>query len=128
MKPEPEKQIIVGGDEHTFSEFTKSGLKAEGYHVTFCGDLMDLKNKASEAGHVCAVIVDGDMKAFSQINMHSEAFCKRQNKRPLLLLTAHYSLTTLAKTLQAGFDEFLAKPVGKEECIALINKHETKTK
>lgn len=128
MKPESQRQIMIGGDEHTLSESTKSGLKAEGYHITFCEDLMDLNNKASESGSVCALIVDGDTKAFTQIKMLSEAFAKRQSKRPLLLLTAHYSLTAIAKALQAGFDEFLAKQVGEEELIALINKHETKTK
>lgn len=124
MKPESQRQIMIGGDEHTLSESTKSGLRAEGYQVTFSGDLMDLKNKASEACNVCAVIIDGDWKVFHFNNMVEE-ICEKLNTKPLFIFTAHYSITAFVHALKGGFDEFLAKPLGMEELITLINKKVT---
>ena len=121
MKRESEKQIMVGGDEHTLSKAMTEELKNEGYRITFARSRQDLMDKATDSSNVWAVIIDGDWKVFHFNNMVEE-ICKRLKTRPLFILTAHYSITAVVQAFQTGFHEFLAKPLGIEELLALFKK------
>ena len=44
------------------------------------------------------------------------------NKLPGLILTGPFHTAVMAIAMQLGFDEYLAKPIGPNEILALINK------
>lgn len=114
------------GNEWFITGKQVSVLRQDDIAVNYVIDRSELIDALQDKQAVDAVIVDGDMIAESLHELVA-AIRRQYTKAPLLILASNFRMSAMAYALQAGFDEFMAKPVGNEELITLV-KHKTNAK
>lgn len=111
-------RILIIEDERRIAQAIKLGLEQEKYAVDVEYDGEDGYH-AAEAGNYDLVIIDVMMPGFDGITV-----CKklREDKKqmPILMLTARSQTKDIVKGLEAGADDYLAKPFEFEELIARV--------
>ena len=121
MDAKPKNKLIVFGDATTISEKTAGEIQSEGYGIIYAVAPGKGKFPLPPLSHVDAILVDGD-QIEGEMPFLPCIFKKPIGERPLLIFTAAFRFAVIARALEAGFDEFLAKPIGKEELITLLRK------
>lgn len=111
-------KVLIVEDEKKMASFLERGLKEEGYTV----DLAEDGEKGWEyavANEYDVLIVDWMLPKMSGVDL-----CRRirteGKKVPLLLLTARDTVEDKIKGLDAGADDYLAKPFSFDELLARI--------
>lgn len=111
-------RILVIEDEQRIAQAIKIGLEQEKYAVDLEYDGEDGYH-AAEAGDYDLVILDIMMPGLDGITV-----CKKlrddKKQMPILILTARSQTKDIVKGLQAGADDYLAKPFEFEELIARV--------
>jgi DNA-binding response OmpR family regulator len=120
-KPIQKNQIIIGGSVDTLGRKNVRALQNAGYVLMYVSSGKEVREQCIHSPDTVAVIIDGDRDGFSPFcelvdNYHNKS------SSPLIILTSVFRLSAVALALQEGFDEFLAKPIGKEELFSLIRK------
>lgn len=126
-KPIEKNQIIVGGTIETLDRKIITALQDAGYQVVFACNNKELLAGLTQSANTVAIIIDGDRDSFSLIPI-SYRKKHRTTFSTVLIFTSRFRITAVAHALQEGFDEFLAKPVGKEELLSVIRKAEKNKK
>jgi two-component system, OmpR family, response regulator len=109
--------LVVEDDEHV-ARAVERGLTAEGYAVDVALDGTD--------GHWLAAENDYDLIVLDSMlpGMSGEAICtslrRRQDWTPILMLTARIGTPHEVSALDAGADDFLAKPFSYQVLLARI--------
>ncbi len=126
---QPEKQglhILLAEDDPTNQFAMRMLLQALGHEVTLAGDggevLELLKNNEFDCVlmDIQMPVMDG-LEATRAIRTSSEF--KHQNHIPVIALTAHTMSGDREKFLQAGMNDYLAKPVEMDDLELAIKKH-----
>lgn len=111
-------RLLVVEDEPRIAQAIKNGLELEKYAVDLEYDGEDGYH-AAEAGDYDLVILDVMMPGMDGVSV-----CKKlraDNKQmPILILTARSQTKDIVKGLEAGADDYLAKPFEFEELIARV--------
>jgi len=111
--------LLVAGNDATIDEKLRRQLNVQGVEIAYARTPNSLTSYLQNSGAFDAVLVDGDeMDTVWIRNINPESFLSN----PLLILTSVFRTSAMALALQAGFDEFLAKPVSKEALCALLNR------
>jgi len=113
------RQIIVGGTAETLGYEIISALKKAGYKVVFASSRNEVTKLSENYDNIVAIIIDGDQNDFSPVSQPVEKFCITRIT-PLFILISEFRMSAVALALQEGYDEFLAKPVGADELLSIV--------
>ncbi len=111
-------RILVVEDEEKIAKFIKRGFKEEGYAVDIAAD--------GEQGHLSVAANKYDLVILDLMlpKMSGLELCRRlrteKNGIPILVLSAKDSVKDKVTGLDAGADDYLAKPFAFEELLARV--------
>jgi DNA-binding response OmpR family regulator len=111
-------QILIAEDEERIASFIAKGLRAAGYAPLVVGTGSEAYDLAAD-GTVDLLILDlglPDGDGFSVLRRLREA----GNALPVIILTARTSVTDTVAVLEAGADDYMAKPFRFEELLARV--------
>lgn len=111
-------RILIIEDEPTLRSQLRSGLENQGYRVDDCGDGKDGLYQATEYPFDAA-IVDLGLPSLSGIEI-IKALRLHGKAMPVLILTARGRWQDKVEGLEAGADDYLAKPFQMEELLARL--------
>ena len=111
-------KVLIVEDEHRIAEAIKQGLQQENYAVEVCYDGQD-GYAAASADEYDIVLLDVMLPGLNGFEI-----CARlradNNHTPVLMLTAKDQSKDIVKGLNAGADDYLAKPFAFEVLLARI--------
>ena len=114
--------LLVVGNKKTLSGDSLNELLAEGFDITYTQRWNTIRKQTQNtAWQNYVILVDGDNTSTSLAEMVM-SIRKEAQTNVLLIFTSRFRMNALAHALQAGFDEFLAKPVSKDAICALLNR------
>jgi two-component system response regulator MprA len=111
-------EVLIVDDEPAVVDALDRALVQEGYAVTSARDGRSALDQVASA-HPDAVILDVSMPQMSGLEV-----CRRLraggDRTPVLMLTARDQVTDRVAGLDAGADDYLAKPFALEELLARL--------
>ena len=111
-------RVLIVEDEKEMAELLKGGLEEENHSVCVAFD--------GRAGLESAMCTDFDSIVLDLMLPGLDGFevvrrlRRRQNKTPILVLTARDAITDIAKALDLGADDYLTKPFSFVELLARL--------
>lgn len=128
----PEKKILVAEDDNAVRESLERALRLEGYQVL-------MSSNGEQALEIASVtppdlyILDVMMPILDGLSV-CRTLRRQGDKTPILILTARHQVSDRVSGLDAGADDYLAKPFALDELLARIrallrrNPSDTKSK
>src|SRR5690554_3003276 len=117
---ETTKKILVVDDDAGISEMLKTLLEFSGYNVAVTQNAASTQTEV-ESGSVDLVVLDMLISGIDGTEVCSEL---RQNEKtsnvPILMMSAHQEAGS--KCLEAGADDFIAKPFEMEDFLLKVNR------
>jgi two-component system response regulator MprA len=111
-------RILVVDDERPVRDALDRALRLEGYEVDLAPDgqeaLLSLARRS-----VDAIVLDVLMPVMDGLET-CRALRRRDDKTPVLLLTARHEVSDRVAGLDAGADDYLVKPFALEELLARL--------
>ena len=132
MNMKPEKKILVAEDDNAVRESLERALCLEGYQVL-------VSSNGEQALEIASVtppdlyILDVMMPILDGLSV-CRTLRRQGDKTPILILTARHQVSDRVSGLDAGADDYLAKPFALDELLARIrallrrNASDTKSK
>ena len=111
-------RILVVEDEQDLNRILAKTLKAEGYSVDSCFDGVEALDYL-EGAEYDAVVLDVMMPRMDGFSVLAQMRADG-NETPVLFLTAKDSVPDRVHGLDAGADDYLAKPFGMMEMVSRI--------
>jgi two-component system response regulator MprA len=112
-------KVLVVDDERAVRESLRRALEVEGYEVELAADGSEALYRLEMNGQPDAVILDVLMPGLDGLEV-----CRRirgkGNAVPVLMLTARTEVESRVAGLDAGADDYLAKPFALEELLARL--------
>ena len=118
-------RVLVVEDERKISSYLKRGLEEQGYAVdtAFTGqEALDY----AEAAPYDMIILDILLPEMDGLSVCRE-LRKRDNRTPVLMLTARDSVDDRVNGLDAGADDYLVKPFALKELLARLRAMSRRT-
>jgi two-component system response regulator MprA len=111
-------RILVVDDERPVREAVERALRLEGYEVDLAADgqeaLISLARRS-----VDAIVLDVLMPVMDGLET-SRLLRRRDDRTPILMLTARHEVSDRVAGLDAGADDYLVKPFALEELLARL--------
>ncbi len=132
MNMKPEKKILVAEDDNAVRKSLERALRLEGYQVL-------MSSNGEQALEIASVtppdlyILDVMMPILDGLSV-CRTLRRQGDKTPILILTARHQVSDRVSGLDAGADDYLAKPFALDELLARIrallrrNASDTKSK
>src|SRR5271156_5040133 len=114
----PSSQLLVVEDEVRLLGYLRTGLTEEGFAVTGTASA-EAAEQILNAAHFATIVLDLRLPQKDGIQFLRE-LRERGDRTPVLILTARDSLTERVTGLDAGADDYLAKPFAFAELVARI--------
>jgi two-component system OmpR family response regulator len=111
-------RILVVEDDSKIASFVVKGLKQSGYAVDHCVDGEEALAVA-EATPYDAAVIDLMLPKLDGLSL-IQRLRARGNRMPVLILSAKASVDDRVKGLQAGGDDYVAKPFAFSEVLARV--------
>jgi two-component system copper resistance phosphate regulon response regulator CusR len=111
-------RILIVEDEERITSFLEKGLKANGFITAVASDGRGGLGMA-KAGDFDLVILDLGLPDRDGIEVLHE-FREQDSSTPVIILTARDSVTDTVGGLEAGADDYVAKPFRFEELLARV--------
>jgi two-component system response regulator MprA len=112
-------KILVVDDERAVRESLRRALELEGYEVELAADGTDALARLESSEQPDAVVLDVLMPGVDGVEV-----CKRLRRTgsaiPVLMLTARNAVDDRVAGLDAGADDYVAKPFALEELLARV--------
>jgi len=111
-------KVLIVEDERKVAGFIELGLKEEGYVVDIASD----GEEATTLAHVYeydVILLDVVLPKKNGFQVATE-LRREGRKTPILMLTSRDALEDVVRGLDAGADDYLAKPFRFEELLARI--------
>jgi two-component system OmpR family response regulator len=115
----PEMRILVVEDDNKIASFIAKGLKQAGYAVDRCADGEEALVLAETTAYDAAV-VDVMLPKLDGLSL-IQRWRSQKIRTPVIILSAKASLDDRIKGLQAGGDDYLAKPFAFSELTARLH-------
>ena len=116
--------ILIVDDDDRIRVLVKQYLQDNNYLITTAKDAFDAKNKI-DLIKFDLIVLDIMMPKKSGLELTSEL--KRENKVPIILLTAKGETNERVKGLECGADDYLGKPFEPKELLLRIKNILAKT-
>ena len=111
-------RILVVDDEPALQHALSRALALERYEVSFASDGREALERLGSADYE-AVVLDVSMPRLDGLEV-----CRRMraagDRTPVLMLTARTEVAERVEGLEAGADDYLAKPFAREELVARL--------
>jgi two-component system response regulator MprA len=111
--------VLVVDDERAVRESLRRALELEGYEVELASDGDEALARLASRAEPDAVVLDVLMPTLDGLEV-----CRRVRARgsrvPILMLTARTEIESRVAGLDAGADDYLAKPFALEELLARL--------
>jgi FixJ family two-component response regulator len=114
----PEPTIHVVDDDASFRKAVSRLVRAGGHAVRCYPSAAEFLAAAPGAAPGC-VLVDLRMPGLSGLDLH-KALAKAGHPLPIVFLTGHGDIPTSVQAMREGAEDFLTKPVKKENLFAAI--------
>jgi len=111
--------VLVVDDERAVRESLRRALELEGYEVDLAGDGAEALLRLDSNGQPDAVVLDVFMPGVDGLEV-SRRLRSKGNAVPILMLTARAEVESRVEGLDAGADDYLAKPFALEELLARL--------
>jgi two-component system response regulator MprA len=112
-------KVLVVDDERAVRDSLRRALELEGYEVELAADGAEALYRLESNGQPDAVILDVLMPGFDGLEV-SRRLRGKGNSVPILMLTARTEVESRVAGLDAGADDYLAKPFALEELLARL--------
>ncbi len=109
-------KVLLVEDDAMLGEVTRQGLKQEGYATDLVANI-EYAESALLTQNYDVVILDLGLPDGNGINILKK-LRKKEDKTPVIILTAQNTIKDRVKGLDAGADDYLAKPFDIEELCA----------
>ncbi len=121
-------KVLLAEDEYINASITKTFLEQAGLQVTVAGNGREaLEESAKDT--FGAILMDVQMPVMDGIEA-TTLIRKRERKKgtstPIIALTAHAMYGDRERCLQAGMDDYLAKPLEKDQLVEMLARYLTK--
>ena len=111
-------RVLVAEDDRVIADFVAQGLREAGYAVDVASTGPDALRQALEGGYDAAV-VDVMLPGLDGLSVIEQLRAKQQ-RTPVLILSARHTVDDRVKGLQAGGDDYLTKPFAFAELLARL--------
>ena len=111
--------MLVVDDERAVRDSLRRALELEGYEVELAADGAEALYRLESNGQPDAVILDVLMPGLDGLEV-SRRLRGKGNSVPILMLTARTEVESRVAGLDAGADDYLAKPFALEELLARL--------
>lgn len=110
---------ILAGLEHTTGENMKADLASNNCKVCIVANIEELLSLCNEANKTDMILIDVKFIAneASKLVKELRAVCSAETR---IVMTGEYTNMALSVAVLAGFDEFIARPFGVEQVMALL--------
>jgi two-component system response regulator MprA len=112
-------KVLVVDDERAVRDSLRRALELEGYDVELAADGAEALYRLESNGQPDAVILDVLMPGVDGLEV-SRRLRSKGNGVPILMLTARTEVENRVAGLDAGADDYLAKPFALEELLARL--------
>lgn len=112
-------RVLVVDDERAVRDSLRRALELEGYDVELAADGAEALYRLESNGQPDAVILDVLMPGVDGLEV-SRRLRSKGNTVPILMLTARTEVESRVAGLDAGADDYLAKPFALEELLARL--------
>ncbi|MDP9491469.1 MAG: response regulator transcription factor [Actinomycetota bacterium] len=112
-------KVLVVDDERAVRDSLRRALELEGYDVELAADGAEALYRLESNGQPDAVILDVLMPGVDGLEV-SRRLRGKGNSVPILMLTARTEVENRVAGLDAGADDYLAKPFALEELLARL--------
>jgi two-component system, OmpR family, response regulator MprA len=112
-------RVLVVDDERAVRDSLRRALELEGYEVELAADGAEALYRLESNGQPDAVILDVLMPGVDGLEV-SRRLRGKGNSIPILMLTARTEVESRVAGLDAGADDYLAKPFALEELLARL--------
>jgi two-component system response regulator MprA len=112
-------RVLVVDDERAVRDSLRRALELEGYEVELAADGAEALYRLESNGQPDAVILDVLMPGVDGLEV-SRRLRSKGNAVPILMLTARTEVESRVAGLDAGADDYLAKPFALEELLARL--------
>ena len=120
--PAPQRAIrgtvLVAEDDHVIADFVSQGLREAGYAVDVASTGPEALRKALD-GDYDAAVMDVMLPGLDGLSVIEQLRAKQQ-RTPVLILSARHTVDDRVKGLQAGGDDYLTKPFAFAELLARL--------
>jgi FixJ family two-component response regulator len=112
--------VHVVDDDASFRTAIARLLSASGYQVALYGSASELLEKLPGGAPGC-ILLDVKMSGLDGPQLQ-ERLGEIGHKLPIVFLTGHGDVPTSVRAIKAGAEDFLTKPVTKEDLLAAIER------
>jgi FixJ family two-component response regulator len=116
---DPSSIVHVVDDDPSFRTAIADLLSACGYRVALYESAAQLL-ETLPSGSGC-ILLDLQMSGLSGIQLQGR-LAELGNRLPIVFLTGHGDIATSVQSIKAGAEDFLTKPVAKEQLLAAIRR------
>jgi FixJ family two-component response regulator len=117
--------IHVVDDDSSFRSAIARLLNAAGYEVALYETSQQLLEKPPTSMSDC-ILLDVQMSGLSGPQLQ-DRLSELGNRLPIVFLTGHGDIPTSVRTIKAGAEDFLTKPVTKERLLETIKRAPNKS-
>ncbi len=121
-------KVLLADDEYINASITKAFLEQAGVEVDVVNDGKEAL-RAMESNEYQAVLMDVQMPVLDGIDATIKIRKKERSKGkrcPIIALTAHALHGDRERCLQAGMDDYLAKPLDRNQLVEMLARYMTK--
>jgi DNA-binding response OmpR family regulator len=111
-------RILIAEDDRRISAFIEKGLRANGFTTTVVADGQGAYDLAT-TGEFDLLVLDIGLPVIDGFEVLTR-LRRRQERLPVVILTARDSVSDTVAGLEGGADDYLAKPFRFEELVARI--------
>jgi FixJ family two-component response regulator len=114
-------RVYIVDDDASFLTAMERRLKKAGYEVEIyrsAQDLLDRRPNESESG---CILLDVRIPGLSGPELQSRLH-ELGSTLPIVFLTGHADVQTTVRTIRAGAEDFLIKPVSSENLLAVVER------
>jgi len=116
----PDTTIHIVDDDHSFRTAIGGLLSASGYGVALYNSARDFLEKLSPASSGC-ILLDVQMPGLSGLELQSR-LKSAECSMPIIFLTGHADIPTAVRTMKAGAQDFLCKPIRRDDLIRVVEE------
>ncbi|MBQ4382738.1 MAG: response regulator transcription factor [Oscillospiraceae bacterium] len=110
--------ILLCEDDEALRETLRDLLESSGYTVTAAGSLGEARRVRTEPGLFSLCLLDINLPDGTGLELCREI--RRQEKTPIIFLTAYDDEDSVVAGLGAGADDYIAKPFRARELLARL--------
>jgi RNA polymerase sigma factor (sigma-70 family) len=112
--------IHIVDDDHAFRTAISRLLKASSYEVVVHNTASELLEMPPSSGRGC-ILLDMRMPDLNGLQVQNR-LSDLGNNLPIVFLTGHGDIATSVRAIKAGAEDFLSKPVKKDELLEAIQR------